>query len=95
MNGNTGLHKRTAENREAIDSAEFEKKRQEIENVAVYYTDYLIKYIQKHKANYTCYVCDGLTTLIDDTNATGVATDYDLIVPVTEATEILNRENNG
>ncbi|GAG29466.1 unnamed protein product, partial [marine sediment metagenome] len=34
MNGNAGLHKKTGENREAISSEEFEKKRQEIENIA-------------------------------------------------------------
>ena len=93
MNGNTGLHKRTAENREAIDSDEFEKKRQEIENIAGSYTNYLTKYIINKSADYTCYVCDGLTTLVTENDITGVATDYDMISKVSEAQAILNKEN--
>ena len=93
MNGNTGLHKRTAENREAISSDEFEKKRKEIENIAGSYTNYLIKYIKDKATDYTCYVCEGLTPLIDDNDITGVATDYDEFTIATEAQEVLRREN--
>jgi len=93
INSNTGLQKPTAENREALTPEEFEKKRKGVEDMAVHYTNYLIKYIQLHSDDYTCYSCEGLTALIDDNDSTGIATDYNCISTVSEAQEILNREN--
>jgi len=93
INGNAGLQKPTADNREPITSDEFEKKRQGLENAAVHYTNYLIKYIQLHSDDYTCYSCEGLTDLVNDNDSSGIATDYDVISTVSEAQEILNREN--
>jgi len=91
--GNTGVTKKTSEKYEAVEAEDFHFKRQEIENVASSYTNYLISYIKKHTDDYTCYSCEGITTLIDDTNATGVATDYDKVTSISEAQEVLNRDN--
>ena len=77
--GNSTVQKRKAENFDSVTIEEFNMKRKESENAASLYTDYLIDYIQCNRADYTCYSCEGLTPLIDETNSTGVSTDYDKI----------------
>jgi len=68
-------------------------KRKTAENAATYYTNYLIDYIKKHDDDYTCYSCEGLTPLIEDTNSTGIALDNDKFRKLTESEEVRRREN--
>lgn len=92
--GNTTLQKRTGDNFETVTMEEFSLKRKQIEQAASSYTNYLISYIQKHRADsYPCYVCDGLTPLIDDTQQTGIALDNDKLRKLTEEAEVLRRDN--
>lgn len=91
--GSSTVQKKSGENFDSVSTAEFNIKRKSAENMASYYENYLISYIIKHKDDYTCYVCDGITPLIDDTNSFGIALDNDKFRPFTEQEEILNREN--
>jgi hypothetical protein len=75
--GNSTVQKRKGENFDSVSIEEFEMKRKEAEDTATYYTNYLIDYIIENKDDYTCYSCEGLTPLIDETNSTGIALDND------------------
>lgn len=91
--GNSTIQKKSGENFESATTEEFGIKRDSVEDAAVYYTNYLIDYIKKHKDDYTCYSCDGLTPLIDDTQATGIALDNDQFRKISEEQEVINRDN--
>lgn len=94
---NSGVVKKTGENFEPISISELNMKRKTAETTAVYYTKYLVEYIQKNSTDYPCYVCDGITPLVDsdDVNGAGIALDYDKITRVSESQSILNTESNG
>jgi len=77
--GNATLEKRKSENYDSLSIDELGVIKKEAEDTATYYTNYLIDYIKCNQADYTCYTCEGLTPLIDETNSTGVSTDYDKI----------------
>jgi len=91
--GNTTVQKKSGDNFESVSAAELNMKRKTAENAATYYTNYLIDYIKKHDDDYTCYSCEGLTPLIEDTNSTGIALDNDKFRKLTESEEVRRREN--
>ena len=90
--GNATIQKRTSDKFESVDMEEFTMKRKEAENVATEYTNYLIKYIKKNSETYTCYVCEGLTDLVDEGITAGVAFEWDEVSTLSESSEILRRE---
>lgn len=92
--GNSTVHKKTSEGFEPVSLAELNAKIKVASSAAEHYTKYLIEYIKKNEANYSCYTCEGITALSDsdDINATGFALDYDKITTISESQEILNRE---
>lgn len=92
ISGST-ISKKTSDKFESATESEFNLKRKTAERTASHYTDYLIKYIKKHKDNYTCYVCEGLTPLSDESDNVGMALDNDKIIRYTEEQEILKTEN--
>ena len=95
--GNAGVNKKTSDNFEPVSLEELSLKRESAKNAAASYTKYLIKYIQANSSDYACYVCDGLTDLIDDDDigSGGVALDWHNVTTTSESQEIINREIDG
>jgi hypothetical protein len=89
--GSSTVQKKTGEGFEAATSKELEIQRDSLKDAASYYTDYLIKYIQCHTDDYTCYSCEGITPLVSDTDVSGISLDYDSIIKVSEEQAIINK----
>lgn len=74
--GASTIYKQTGDNSEPVTREDFLLLRKTAKTQANHYTNYLIKYINDKKDTYDCYVCDGLTDVIDETGDTGIAFDW-------------------
>lgn len=77
---NSTISKKTSEKFVSVSTSEFNIKRETANRTASHYETYLIKYIQKNSDDYTCYTCEGITPLVDESTFTGLALDNDKII---------------
>ena len=75
--GSSTIYKKSGDGFDSVSKDDFLMLRKTAAKQANYYTNYLIKYINENKDSYTCYVCDGLTDVIDETGDIGFASDWD------------------
>lgn len=89
ISGST-ISKKISDKFEPASMAEFNVKRETANRTASHYETYLIKYIQKNSDDYTCYSCEGITPLVDESTFTGLALDNDKIVRRSPEQDTLN-----